>query len=235
MDSVYDALDGKVSDSIIAPMHNDADRIKNKLDTFIYIYTKQHPDSYIALWKLIQKFNTLGYSSIYSQTFNLFSHSIKTTYTAKELSIALKAASATAIGNPFPKIALVNSENKKVRLLTTEKNCKYILLDFWYSHCGPCIAQFDRLKATYNKFKPFGFEIISISTDKSSDQQDWKDAINKYQLVWTHFLDTGGMESGKLSINTFPSNFLLDINGKVIAKDLDPSQLNKFLSEKLSN
>ena len=235
IDSVYDALDGKVADSVIVPMHNDADRIKNKLDTFIFSYTKQHPDSYIALWKLIQKFHTLGYASIYSRTYNLFSDSIKYTYAAKELSKALKAASMTAIGNAFPHISLVNNENKKVQLLITGKNYKYVLLDFWYSHCGPCIAQFDRLKATYNKFKPFGFEIISISTDKNSDRQDWKDAINKYQLLWTHFLDVDGNESLKLSINSFPTNFLLDKNGKVIAKDLDPSQLNKFLTEKLSN
>lgn len=163
----------------------------------------------------------------------MLSDSIKNTYTGQLLFKVFKNASLTGIGQHFPSIPLMRRDNKRTFLQTRNGSEKYIFLDFWFSHCGPCISQFEALKSTYNKFKTKGFEIISISTDKKSDESGWKNAIDKYNLPWKHFWDIDGKESNKLSIDSFPTNFLLDQNGKVIAKNISPSQLNMILSKKL--
>ena len=211
-----------------------ADEVRKKyqLDLFLLRYVKKNPNSYVALWKLIQKFNVLGYTPLYSQIYSFFSASIKKTGTGIELSKALQLASSTAIGKIFPRISLVDTNNHNVQLPTTDKGDKFIFLDFWYSHCAPCIAQFEELKIIYSLFKTRGFEIVSVSTDKISDKQDWTEAITKYQLAWKHFWDIGGTQARKLSINAFPSNFLLDSTGKIILKNIEPPDLNKFLQEK---
>ena len=106
-------------------------------------------------------------------------------------------------------------------------------MDFWYSNCRPCIAQFPHLRETYQAYQSQGFEIIGISTDRTRYKENWMKAIDKYQLSWPQYWDQDGVESSKLSINKFPSNFLLDQHGKIIKKDLRPVELEEFLKENM--
>jgi len=62
---------------------------------------------------------------------------------------------------------------------------------------------------------------------------NWENVLNKYQLEWPQYWDQDQKQSSKLAINIFPTNFLLDKNGKIIAKNLMPNQLSYFLSKHL--
>lgn len=233
IDSISDYYNGKIPDSIMLFLRNDEQTKKNKTDTFLLDYVKSNQNSYVAFWKLIQKFSNLGYTSIYSQIYDNFSTHLKNTNTGKVLLKALKDAIPTSIGRMFPSISLVDIDNHKMQLPTTKKESKFIFLDFWYSHCAPCIAQFPGLRNIYSKYKALGFAIISVSTDKLSDRQQWKNAIIKYQLRWDNFWDINGLGATKLSINSFPTNFLLDQSGKIVKKNIDLTQLEIFLQEHL--
>lgn len=57
--------------------------------------------------------------------------------------------------------------------------------------------------------------------------------MNKYKLSWPQYWDKGGVESSRLSINKFPTNFLLDRQGNIIQKDLKPAELAHFLEKNL--
>ena len=80
----------------------------------------------------------------------------------------------------------VNSDGRtvllKTRLDNNDMREKYTLVDFWFSHHGPCIRQFDELRYLYNTYKPKGFEIIGISTDDEKYIGDWKGIIKQYNL-----------------------------------------------------
>lgn len=113
------------------------------------------------------------------------------------------------------------------------QNKKYVLVDFWFSYCGPCIAQFPDYKDIYSEYKNRGFEIVNISTDKSKFISRWKKVIKEKGLDWVQYLDENGVEALKLNITIFPTNFLLDDSGKVILKNIHPEELRQFLKENL--
>lgn len=109
---------------------------------------------------------------------------------------------------------------------------KYILLDFWASWCGPCRRENPNVVKAYKKFKGPEFEILSISLDQ--DKNSWLKAIEKDGMVWKHVSDLGYWNSKPAKdygINGIPATFLLDKEGKIIAKNLRGEALEAKLAE----
>ena len=172
-----------------------------------------------------------GYDRKYEVSFSLLDRSLKKTVTGKQLIASLEESKITANGQIFPTMMLLN-ENKQPQELKPRQE-KYTLIDFWFSHCGPCIAQFPELKEVYNTYRDKGFNIIGISVDYENDEIDWRKAIEKHELVWEQLWDKNGKKSGKYYINSYPTNFLLDASGKILQKNIKPDQLKKFLAKEL--
>jgi peroxiredoxin len=196
----------------------------------IYIsYVKKNPGSYVALWKLIMQLSN-GYQPFYDSLYNVFSDTIKRTYTGMILKQKLDMGRTTCIGCRFPdvKFAPVNDLSQKVSLLT--RISKYTLIDIWFSHCAPCIEQFPEYKKLYERFRNSGFQLIGVSTDGQDQIQNWKQVIDENKLPWPQYLDRNGIVASQLSINRWPSNFLIDENGIIIQKNISPDQLNLFLT-----
>ena len=134
-------------------------------------------------------------------------------------------------GKKFPEIPVKDIHDHKLDYHSFLEN-EYTFIDFWFNSCPPCVAQFPHLISTYEKYKDKGLEIIGISTDRTKNKNKWQDRIQQFQLTWPQYWDENGNESSKLSINKFPTNYLLDGEGKILAKDLKPVELSNFLEEK---
>ncbi|MDP3912924.1 MAG: TlpA disulfide reductase family protein [Bacteroidota bacterium] len=201
-------------------------------DSILLNYTKANPNSFVSLWKLIYEFSGNGYESIYDSIYAQFSTTIKNTYTGKVLAKKLNAARIVRIGSIFPDLNLSDSKNQKVLTLTNSHN-KFTLIEFWNIHCGPCIKQFDALKNLYSTYNAKGFSIIGISNDKIESINAWKNLIKKHQLPWKQFLDFNGKECANLSIYVLPSNYLLNEEGEIIAKNISTNDLSSFLKMNL--
>jgi len=106
------------------------------------------------------------------------------------------------------------------------------LVDFWFSGCAPCRAQFNTLKELYSQYSNKGFEIVGISNDK--DKKEWGKAIIDEKLSWQQYWDMNRKDTHRLSINVFPSNFLIDSKGKIIAKNISLEALDELLSRDLN-
>lgn len=197
-------------------------------------YIIDHPNSYVAMWELIRQLKE-GYDSSFSTMYNHFSPVIQKSYTGKILKSKIELAGIIAIGAHFPLLQLVDTSNRPVSIQAGETNrSKYTLVDFWFSHCAPCIGQFPQLKEIYQKYKHSGFSITAISTDGAALINDWKSVITTSQLPWEQYLDPDGKNASRLSILRFPTNFLLDDNGVIIKKDVDLPELDNFLKSKLN-
>ena len=196
-------------------------------------YVTSHPNSYLAFWKFIRLASFSGHENIFDSIFNQFSDSLKNTHAGKVLSKNLNIGGTLGMGKKFPSFNCISDQGKNLDTASFLKN-QYTLIDFWFSNCGPCIAQFPTLKYLYDKYKGSGFEIVGISTDNEKYKTDWQNAIKKYQLLWPQYWDINGVEATKMSINAFPTNFLLDKQGIIIKKNISPVELEEFLLKQIN-
>jgi peroxiredoxin len=111
---------------------------------------------------------------------------------------------------------------------------KYLLIDFWASWCGPCRQENPNLVKTYQAYKGKGFDILGVSLDQPGGKDKWLKAIHDDKLTWTHVSDLkyGNNEVAlQYGIKSIPQNFLIDPQGKIIAKNIRGESLTKKLAE----
>jgi thiol-disulfide isomerase/thioredoxin len=109
---------------------------------------------------------------------------------------------------------------------------KYVLIDFWASWCGPCRRENPNVVKTYAAYKDKGFEIFGVSLDQ--DRAAWLKAIETDKLVWKHVSDLKYWSSAgaqAYQVNSIPQTFLLDKEGRIIAKGLRGAALDQYLAQ----
>ncbi|HEX5131752.1 MAG TPA: TlpA disulfide reductase family protein [Candidatus Krumholzibacteria bacterium] len=114
---------------------------------------------------------------------------------------------------------------------------KVLLIDFWATWCGPCVAEMPNVKSVYKKYHPRGFEIVGISLDQSRDKLDAY--IQQQGIEWPQYFDGKWWNNDiaqMYGIKSIPSTLLVDRKGKIRYKSLRGKQLEdaveKLLAEK---
>jgi len=199
-------------------------------DSKLLDYVLQNPDSYVALWYLIERFSLYGHSELREKTLELFSDKVKNEKLWPIINNDLKRALIKENKN-FPVFTIKTQELKAQKLLIPK--AQYTLVDFWFSRCRPCLESFPTLKKLYATYQSKGFEIVSVTTDKTEEIPLWKKRIKDYDLPWVQYLDENAIESTKLLVHTFPATFLLNQKGELIKKGISPEELEKFLKANL--
>jgi peroxiredoxin len=136
------------------------------------------------------------------------------------------------VGQQAPDFTIPALDGGQIKL--ADFKGKYVLLDFWASWCMPCRQENPNVVKAYNTYKNKNFTILGISLDK--DAIAWKKAIADDGLTWSHageLKDFEGEVVRQYQINAIPSSFLLDPNGKIIAKNLRGEELDAFLKKTL--
>ena len=144
----------------------------------------------------------------------------------------IKRIAGVAVGQQAPDFTLNSPDGKPVALSSLRG--KFVLIDFWASWCGPCRMENPNVVRMYDKFKDKGFDIYGVSLD--DNEKAWKTAIERDKLKWQHGSELKKWNSGvaqSYGVNAIPATFLIDKDGKIIAKNLRGPALESKLTELL--
>ena len=112
---------------------------------------------------------------------------------------------------------------------------KVVLVEFWATWCGPCVAELTNILAAYKKHHADGFEVIGISLDQ--DEQKLKSFLKTKDIPWPQYFDGKEWENklaAKYGIDSVPATFLLDRQGKIVVQDLHGEALEEALTKALT-
>lgn len=148
----------------------------------------------------------------------------------KSLVANIERIKPIALGKKAPDISLISNEGKVITLSSLKG--KLVLIDFWASWCKPCRMENPNVLKVYQKYKDKGLEIYGISLDKDKDK--WLGAIATDGINWLHVLDAQGEFAEKYLVEAIPNTFLIDKDGKIIAKNLRGEALEERIAQELN-
>lgn len=148
---------------------------------------------------------------------------------------ALKASNDSSLiaGQKVPEFTLVDYDGEDVAIYDLLGERDLVLIDFWASWCGPCIADFPELKKLYSAYTDEDFEIVGVSID--STNEDWIGGVDEHELPWVNLGEVKGWEGPvavSYGVNAIPKGFLVDSKGCIYKKNIRPAALKEFLVDR---
>ncbi|MFO0879649.1 MAG: redoxin family protein [Gemmataceae bacterium] len=132
--------------------------------------------------------------------------------------------SCVRVGHRVENFALYDTRGE-VFELSRDRKGKLVLLDLWYTGCGPCLRSIPHLNKLQGKYGKYGLEIIGITYEQGTlaEKQATLDrAIRRHRLTFDYKLVFGGGGKGscpvaeQLELHSYPTLVLLDENGKIL-------------------
>ena len=124
--------------------------------------------------------------------------------------------------------ALTNLNGKVVKL--SDFKGKVVILDFWATHCPPCIQEIPDFIKLYNKYKDKGLVVIGISLDRGGVEGVKRFCQSKgvnYPIVMANYEVTKNYGG----IRFIPTTFVIDENGNIVKKFVGSTSMNTFENE----
>jgi len=110
-----------------------------------------------------------------------------------------------------PPFAVTTLDGQRISL--DDLRGKVVLLDFWATWCGPCREALPHMQKIAKNFQGQPLVVLSVSLD--SNEQKWKDFVEKNEMTWQQCRDGGfdGSLARMFGVNAIPHTFTIDADG----------------------
>ena len=216
-------------------LHNLYVDYKSQRNVEIDSFIRQHPSSLVSAYALYRDYSYRLTPEQIRSNIDLLDPSLRNTPYVETLEELIPTLEEVAVGNEAPNFTATDTEGNSVEFADHIGKSKYVFLDFWASWCGPCRRENPNIVRAYEEYKDKGFDIFAVSLDHS--KAGWLAAIEKDKLTWTNVTDLKHWDSepAKLyGVRAIPSNFLIDENGVIVAKNLKGEDLHNTLNDLLN-
>lgn len=206
--------------------------INRNFETSLKDIIRKEEGNLTALMLINEYFDIEANLEFYDEQMDLFREKLVNRWQMDALNKEYLSIKKLAVGSIAPDFTLPDPAGDSVSLSSLEG--KYVFVDFWASWCQPCRLENPDLVQVYEKFQGDQFEILGVSFDRN--RENWLKAIEKDGLEWVHVSDLKYFDSEMIqlyNITNVPMSFLLDPEGKIVAKNLHSDQLEKLLVEVL--
>lgn len=194
-------------------------------------YIRKHPNSYIALWEIINDYTRHSYNAIYLENLQLFSDEIRRTELFKKFENKLRSEHSTLIGEEFPTI---NFDPEHTLTKSDFKKYSFTLIDYWSTTCAPCIAAMPKLVFMYDQYKNKGVNFITITDEREPQRIKLaKSILHKNNIKWINYFDLKQDFRNKVNATVYPLYFLIDRNGVIVKRVSKLSEIERAIEELL--
>jgi thiol-disulfide isomerase/thioredoxin len=141
------------------------------------------------------------------------------------------------VGKPFELTFTEATTGKQISM--ADLKGKVVVIDFWATWCGPCIAEMPKMKQLYAEYRPKGVEFIGVSLDNPESQgglEKLKAYVKENNIEWPQYYQGKGWQSEfsmSWGINSIPSLFIIDADGKLHSSEAR-GRLEKLIPELLA-
>ena len=218
-------------------------KIIEEQNKFSVNFVQNNPFSMASVYALYQKYRDQSYVIRDLQSMRTAASALNAIYPNSNLVKALyentlqilrdeKAAQMKQFieqeGVNSPDIVLPDLNGKETALSSLRG--KVVLLHFWAAEDQGSRMLNSLLSDAYKKYKSKGFEIYQVNL--GTNRSEWIDLIDKDEMKWINVGDLEGSAKARLNYNiqSIPYNYLLDKEGKIVAKNLTGPDLDKALS-----
>jgi peroxiredoxin len=232
------------TDSIVkAKLSAEYENINHEISNYPYTFLETNNDNYFSLSIVenILKTNPTDVEPVYKAFSNL-DNELKNSLSGKNISNKINALkiqnerlTMLNIGKEAPNFSAPNPDGKQLSL--NEIKGKATIIDFWASWCGPCRRENPNVVKVYEKYHDKGLEIISVSLDKPGQKEKWLKAIEDDKLTWHHVSNLQYFQdpvAQQYNIQSIPATYILDADGKIVAKSLRGQALEDKIAEMLN-
>jgi peroxiredoxin len=136
-------------------------------------------------------------------------------------------------GPAAPDFTLADVHGKKVSLSAFRG--KVVILTFWATWCGPCVAEMPSLNNLYQEFNSKGLVVIAISVDPT--EQSVLSFIDRKKLAFPVLMDKNKeVYFDSYAVMGLPTTFIIDKNGAIIEKIMGEQEwASPKMKEKILN
>jgi peroxiredoxin len=230
--AAYGAAQESQNMNEVIRIQEDYQKLQDSAMRFARNFVLTNKNSVLSAYYALVYLNQPGEEAFMQEVFENLTPAVQKSFFGEKLGEFVASVVKTNVGSEAPDFTQNDAKGNPVSLSSFRG--KYVLVDFWASWCQPCRVENPNIVKAYNTFKSKGFDILGVSLDR--DEAAWKKAIVDDKLTWTHVSDLKFWENEAAQlygIRSIPASFLLDPEGKIIAKDLRGEALEAKLREVL--